>query len=452
MDQIPVVPRPLAPLAGLIGETRTRMLTAAAEGLNARLNGRTIWHVNSTASGGGVAELLHALLGYPPNFGTASPWLVIHGDDQFFEITKRLHNRIHGAATGPEFDADDEAHYRDVSQANAQRLIARVRPGDAVVLHDPQTAGMVPHLVAYGAVVIWRCHIGTPQPSKVADQAWEFLRPYIGPARAQVFSRAQYRPDFLPAGTTWVIQPSIDPFAAKNAHLDADEVEAILRSAGILDGRPGDRRAAVIADELPRLETPIVSQISRWDRLKDMRGVMRAFADHVAGGTGAYLVLAGPQTDGVADDPEGTEVYADCVAAWHELPAYARRRVMLAALPMADADINARMVNALQRHSTVVVQKSLAEGFGLTVAEAMWKSRPVVGGAVGGIVDQIGPGRGVLVDPTDLAAFGTAVRGLLDDPDNARTLGEAAHLYVRERFLPDVHLLRWIQLVSSLVR
>jgi trehalose synthase len=190
-------------------------------------------------------------------------------------------------------------------------------------------------------------------------------------------------------------------------------------------------------------------QISRWDRLKDMRGVMLAFADLVPDG---YLILAGPQTAGVSDDPEGAEVYAECAATWTRLPAPARRRVMLASLPMEDFERNARIVNALQRYAAVVTQKSLAEGFGLTVAEALWKSRPVVGSAVGGIVDQIAPGSGVLVDPHDPLAFGQAVRGLLENPDMATEMGQTAHRQVYENFLPDVHLMHWIELLASLVR
>src|SRR5262249_54294977 len=154
-----------------------------------------------------------------------------------------------------------------------------------------------------------------------------------------------------------------------------------------------------------------------------------------------YLILAGPQINGVGDDPEGAEVYNECLTAWRELPRDARRRVMLANLPMADVDENAVMVNALQRYATVVVQKSLAEGFGLTVAEAMFKRRPVVGSRVGGIADQIVDGTGFLVEPTDHAAFGAAVRWLLDDPVRAAAMGEAARRHVCHNYLADTQLL-----------
>jgi trehalose synthase len=294
-------------------------------------------------------------------------------------------------------------------------------------------------------IVVWRCHIGTPTPSPVAEAAWAFLRPYIMRAHALVFSRAQYRPDFVPTEKSWVIRPSIDPFAPKNVDLGPNAVTEILRGAGILGG---DGTARVVTDQRPDPATPMLLQVSRWDRLKDMRGVMLAFAEHVPDG---YLVLAGPYTDGVADDPEGAEVYAECVATWTGLSPFDRRRVMLASLPMDDIESNALMVNALQRHATVVCQKSLAEGFGLTVAEAMWKNRPVVGSAVGGIVDQIGPGSGILVEPTDTAAFGKAVRRLLHDPQTAARMGDAAHRHVHRSFLGDVHLLHWITLLDAIL-
>jgi trehalose synthase len=446
VERVRVAGRPIAQLQSVIGDARMRALANAAGELKDRLSGRTVWQVNSTASGGGVAELLRSLLSYLPDLGADSPWLVIKGDPRFFEITKRLHNRIHGHPAGGELDEQDAAHYEAVCQANAQEIDSHIRPGDVLVLHDPQTAGMIRHLAARDVTIVWRCHIGSPEPSAVAEAAWDFLRPHIMGANALVFTRPQYRPDFIPHGKTWVIRPSIDPFAAKNVELDRAAVEAILVEAGVFGG---DGSAQIVAEERPTPQTRAVVQISRWDRLKDMRGVMLAFADHVPDG---YLILAGPQTAGVSDDPEGAEVYAECAATWTRLPAPVRRRVMLASLPMEDFERNARIVNALQRYATVVTQKSLAEGFGLTVAEALWKSRPVVGSAVGGIVDQIAPGSGVLVDPHDPLAFGQAVRGLLENPDMATEMGQTAHRQVYENFLPDVHLMHWIELLASLVR
>jgi trehalose synthase len=211
------------------------------------------------------------------------------------------------------------------------------------------------------------------------------------------------------------------------------------------DGSPGriKRRVDVLqTGPPPPADVPLVVQISRWDRMKDMAGVMNGFVRHVDPSLGAHLLLCGPVVTGVADDPEAAEVLDECMGLWRELPHAARSRVHLACIPMSDSDENAAIVNAIQRHASVVVQKSLAEGFGLTVAEAMWKRRPVVASAVGGIVDQIEDGtHGLLVkDPADLEAFGAAVESLLQDVAGAAQLGENAHQRVVDEFLGDRHL------------
>jgi trehalose synthase len=280
-------------------------------------------------------------------------------------------------------------------------------------------------------------------------------------------SSAAFGPPGFPANRTRVIPPSIDPLAVKNAPLDDPEIGRILAYTGLLqgptddspvfhrrDGSPArlDRRADVVQlGPPPPANAPLVVQVSRWDRLKDMAGVLAGYSAHVDGARGAHLVLAGPVVTGVADDPEGAAVFEDCVAAWRKLPHAQRQHIHLACLPTADAEENAAVVNALQRRATVVVQKSLAEGFGLTVAEAMWKARPVVASAVGGIADQItDDGCGVLLeDPTDLAAFGRAVGQLLDHPELAAKIGQAARERAGE-FLPDRHLSRWAGLLTSL--
>jgi trehalose synthase len=193
----------------------------------------------------------------------------------------------------------------------------------------------------------------------------------------------------------------------------------------------------------------MITQVSRWDRLKDPLGVLRGFVEHVEGDD-VHLVLAGPEAKSVADDPEGAAALQEVQDAVAELDDEARKRVHLAPLPADDVEENAAIVNALQRRSQVVVQKSLAEGFGLTVAEAMWKARPVVASRVGGIQDQIEDGRsGVLVDdPRDLAAFGAAVRGLLDDESRAAELGRAARERVREEYLAPRHLEQYVTLIG----
>jgi trehalose synthase len=282
-----------------------------------------------------------------------------------------------------------------------------------------------------------------------------------------VFSRRAFVWEGLPEERIAVIQPSIDAFSPKNQDQTPEQSLAILSAAGIIrdhaarvtfmrsDGSPGrvDRRAAMIEESALSAEVPVVAQISRWDRLKDPLGVLNAFAQHVIPGSDAHLLLAGPATESVSDDPEGEATLAAVGAAWQRLPWHDRARVHLASLPMDDLEENAAIVNALQRHSTVVVQKSLAEGFGLTVAEAMWKARPVVASQIGGIQDQIVHGEsGILIaHPRDLEEFGSAVAALLADPKRATRIGQAAHVRVRDRFLGPYHLAHYFDLIRRLV-
>ncbi len=467
LTHVPVAPMPPERFRELLGERYQEV----AEGIRRAqdvFGGRAVWHVNSTAKGGGVAELLRSLLAYARGAGVDARWVVIEGDPDFFRITKRIHNHLHGApGDGGKLGEAEREAYEAALSANAEELANAVVPADVVFLHDPQTAGLVPAMRAAGARVVWRCHVGLDLPNELARGAWAFLRPYVEGAEAYVFSRQEFAWEGLDPERVWVVPPSIDAFSPKNQDLDGQAVGAILQAAGLLvtdgalaptyvrqDGTPGrvDRRAEV--DELRPLavDTKLVSQISRWDRLKDPSGVLRAFAEHLEDPE-VHLLLAGPSVSAVADDPEGAEVLAEVRAQLGELAEGVRERVHLAQLPMEDAEENAVIVNALQRRSDVVVQKSLAEGFGLTVAEAMWKARPVVASRTGGIRDQVVNGEsGVLVDdPTDLAAFADAVDGLLRDPIRAARLGEAARERIRERFLGTRHLIQYLNLLDNLV-
>jgi trehalose synthase len=435
---------------------------------NELLAGRTFWNVNSTGRGGGVAEMLRSLIGYARGAGVDARWVVIEGNPEFFAITKRLHNRLHGVQDAPLGEREREV-YEQCCAANAEALAERLRPEDVVLLHDPQTAGMIPPLLETGVPVIWRAHIGLDLPNESARSTWRFLMPYVGRASAWVFSRLDHVWEGLDPSRITVIPPSIDAFAPKNHQLSFASITAVLRAAGLaadhhhpfravferLDGSTGQvtRAARSIEEEPMRLDAPLVAQVSRWDRLKDPVGVLEAFAEHVHGPDEPHLVLAGPDVFAVADDPEGADVLEETAATWRELPGRVRRRIHLVLLPMDDADENAVVVNALQRRADVVVQKSLAEGFGLTVAEAMWKARPVVAADVGGIRDQIEDGvTGLLVEPRDLRAFGEAVRGLLDDPFRAERIGEAAQVRVRDRFLGPRHLGQYVDLLDGVLR
>jgi trehalose synthase len=455
----------------VLGPDRYEAFVRAAREGRELLRGRVVWNVNSTPSGGGVVELLRPLVAYARGAGADVRWVVIDGTPEFFAVTKRIHNRLHGAeGDGGALDETARSIYERVLAESIAAIAPRVREGDVVIVHDPQPAGMIAALRAAGAEVIWRCHVGLDHPNDLARQAWAFLLPYVEPAGAYVFSRESFAWEGLDRDRIVVIAPSIDAFAPKNVDLDAATVRAVLHAGAILrdgddgvepvtferpDGTPGriERQAELIEDRPLRPEDPVVLQVSRWDALKDPIGVIRGFAHHVPAETGAHLVYAAPSAAAVADDPEGMRMQQEATAARAALPDEPRGRIHLASLPMDDPDENAIMVNALQRHARVIVQKSLAEGFGLTVAEGMWKARPVVASRIGGIQDQIVHGEsGVLLDdPRDLAAYGAAVTGLLTDPARAEEMGARARERVRDRFLSVRSLVDYLALIRRLL-
>ena len=435
---------------------------------NQVLSGRVVWHINSTARGGGVAEMLHSLLAYGRGAGVDLRWLIISGDPEFFRLTKRIHNRLHDSEGdgGPLAGAEHRIYERGLVEA-ADQLLRLVRKGDIVYIHDPQPAGLIPHNQSADIRVVWRCHIGIDHADDFAREAWEFLRSYVEPADAYVFSRERFVWDGLDRTRVWLVPPSIDIFSPKNQDLEPETVRSILAVAGIgegnefmgalfhrMDGSQArvDRSADLDQDGPVPDGAPLVSQVSRWDRLKDPAGLLSAFAEHV-GVDGAHLLLAGPSVAGVADDPEGAEVLAEVRERRESLTPDLRARVHLVTLPMDDVEENAAMVNAIQRRSDVVVQKSIAEGFGLTVAEAMWKARPVVAGRVGGIQDQIVDGTsGVLVDdPADLESVGAAIAALLREPERAEAIGQAARQRVIDQFLGTRHLIQYMNLLEGLL-
>jgi trehalose synthase len=464
--------RSVEPFAELVARERLEALEATAAEIRAMLGTRVIWNVNSTASGGGVAEMLRSLLRYGRGLGMPIRWLVIEGPPEFFRITKRLHNALHDSpGDGSPLGGAEQEVYERVLHENAVALDAYVREGDVVVCHDPQTAGLIPHLVARGARAVWRCHIGHEKPGGELERGWGFLRKYVERVPLAVFSRAAYAPPWIPHAQTAVTPPTIDPFSAKNVAMDDATVRAILGEVGIVDCPEGavpnfvrddgstsrvDHQAEVTRlGRPPSCSTPLVVQVSRWDHMKDPLGVMEGFARHVASAMPGHseLVVAGPQMKSVADDPEGPQVFREVETAWRALPEALRRTIHLVQLPMADAEENAAMVNALQRHAAVVVQKSLREGFGLTVTEAMWKGRPVVASEVGGIQDQIEDGvDGLLLrDPRDLRAFGALIERPLRDPAFAQQVGNAAQARVRRCSLSIASLEAWGGLLRGLL-
>jgi trehalose synthase len=461
--EVPIHPLPPERFRSLLGEAWPET-EAAIERAQRLLGDRTVWHINSTDRGGGVVELLSSLLAYAAGAGVSVRWLVVTGPPEFFEVTKRLHNRLHGTpGDGGPLDAEARRLYEETLERNAAEIGSLMGEDDMVICHDPQTAGLVPSLGEHACGVLWRCHIGLDEPNDLAREAWRFLRPWVERADGFIFSRRQFAWEGLDQDRILISEPVIDAFSPKNQELEPDRVTAILHQAQLLDGGSGadpvfertDGSTARVAhfaelDEDVRLrpDTRIVCQVSRWDRLKDPLGVIEGLAPTLAAHD-AQLVLAGPGPGTVADDPESATVLAEVRAARASLEPPQRERVHLASLPMMDLEENAAIVNALQRHSDVVVQKSLAEGFGLTVAEAMWKRRPVVASRVGGIQEQIVDGEsGILVEPRNLEAFADAVGGLLDDRQRAGAMGEAASLRVRDHFLATASLLRYLGFIE----
>ena len=473
MREVEIDAIPLDRLAALLEPERVARLTSYIERAQELLHGRTVWSVNATATGGGVAEMLQALLAYSRGAGVDARWLVLDGTPEFFAITKRLHNVLHGSPGdgGPVGEAE-RAAYEEVLAKNLKHLLRFVRPDDVVLLHDPQTAGLVPGVQATGARVVWRSHIGRDSSNDLTDLGWAFLRPYVEQADAVIFTRGAYAPAWVDQNKVWIIPPSLDPFTAKNTDIPRGDVEAVLRHAGLTltterhgrflftrrDGSTGLVRphaGLIEGGHLVPARARIVLQVSRWDRLKDMGGVLTGFADHLGKlPDDVHLMLVGPDTSGVSDDPEGAAVFEECKELRSALPEEARERVHLCSLPMDDVDENAYLVNALQRHATVVVQKSLIEGFGLTVTEPMWKAKPVIASRIGGIQDQIVDGESGLLldDATDLEAFGAALDRVLGDEAEAAKLGENARERVRNLYLGDRHLMQYVDLFEQLYR
>jgi trehalose synthase len=464
LSQVPIAPASPERFRDLLGDDYSQIVEALAAARRA-LAGRVIWHVNSTARGGGVAEMLRSQLAYTRGAGVDVRWVTIEADGGFFRITKRIHNQLHGAdGDGGSLGEAERVAYERALAASAEELIALLGRRDIVYIHDPQTAGLTRALRSVAGHVIWRCHVGLDNPNELARGAWGFLLPYVQDADAYVFSRRAFAWEGLDERKLWIIAPSIDAFSPKNQEMRPGAGQAILARTGLCKGGGSaavflrqngtqgrvERRAELDQEGPVPEAAQLVAQVSRWDHLKDPAGVLRCFARHCRHSR-AHLVLAGPSVAKVADDPEGAQVLAEVQAQRAALPAGPKARVHVASLPMDDVEENAAIVNAIQRRADVVVQKSLAEGFGLTVAEAMWKARPVVASRIGGIQDQIVDREsGMLIDPYDLDATAAAIDGLLDDPARARAVGTAAHERVRASFLETRYLIQDMELLGTM--
>jgi trehalose synthase len=373
--------------------------------LSEKLRGKVVQHINSTSVGGGVAEILNRMVPLLNDLGVDAHWDLIKGGEQFFGVTKKFHNAIHGQPE--EITKRDFEVFRETSEQNMRDLPIY---GDIVFVHDPQPVALVER--KSGNKWIWRCHIDISNPDR---KVWKFLRPYVERYDSAVFSAPSFA-QRLPI-RQFLIAPSIDPLSDKNRELPEETIDAALRKYGI----PRDK--------------PIVTQISRFDRLKDPVGVMEAYAQ-VKRYFDCRLVLAGGTA---SDDPEGMQVLEEVRGKAREDP-----DIHIVSMPQNDIDIN-----AIQRASTVIVQKSIKEGFGLTVSEALWKAKPVVASNVGGIPLQIvHKYSGLLCHSVEGAAF--AIKQLLGSPEFARKLGENGREHVRNNFLLTRHLRDYMLVFLSL--
>lgn len=395
----------LSEYESIVGRSVTEELCEIAR----RLAGRRVVMVNSTRQGGGVAEILNRMVPLLNELGLATRWEVIEGSGAFYAVTKKMHNALHGKAetfTPAMFEL-----FAEVGRRNAERIALAE---EFVVIHDPQPILLVERRSRLPeSKWVWRCHVDVSQPQ---PKVWQWLEPFIRQFDAAVYSTAAFAQRM--AMRQVLIAPSIDPLSDKNRELPAEEIDAVLRRL-----------------EIPR-DLPIVTQVSRFDYLKDPLGVIEAFR-LVRRSVPCRLVLAGGPA---SDDPEGAEVLQRV-----QEQAQGDAGIHVLMLP-PDSDVE---INALQRASAVVVQKSLREGFGLTVAEALWKSRPVVASAVGGIPLQVKHRySGLLVHSIEGAAH--AIRRLLTNKALADQLGANGREHVRQNFLLTRHLLEYLLVFLSL--
>jgi len=460
-------------------------LRAVAKAALEPLAGRTLWMVNSAERGGGVAEMLPKQVSLLTQLGIRTRWMVIGCDDpRFFELTKRLHNLIHSTGD-PQLGPGERALYESVSRALAEQFQRWLEPEDIVIVHDPQPAGMAAMLKrALRNLVIWRCHIGLELETAATDSAWSFLEPYLRNVDHFVFSSTAYIPRYLSKNVS-IIRPAIDPLTHKNRELHPVKLAGVLSNAGLMHpdqpvltpsfGKPvtrlmSDGRFAPIgaAWQPGLMFRPTVSQVSRWDRLKGWHGLLAGFVRLKRNlRAGAYelnerkrrrleivrLLLAGPEPDSVQDDPEATEVLEELIAQYQALSDAEQRDIAILSLPMRSVKENALIVNALQRCSSVMVQNSLQEGFGLVVTEAMWKRTPVLGSTAYGIRQQIRHGiDGVLIaDPKSAEAVEAGILRVLEDPHERARWARSAQRRVYDESLIFRQLLQWLELLVELV-
>ncbi len=395
--------------AGVVGEDIIGHLRQLAE----PLRGMRVVHVNSTREGGGVSEILHRLIPLKKELGLDAVWEVVTGDADFYQCTKKMHNALQGDREN--ISEALYAHYEQTNAQNHERLASILSEADLVVIHDPQPAALLQYCVNRKGKWIWRCHVDASRPHR---PVWRYLQKHVNGYDAAVYSLPAFaQPMDKPL---YIIPPSIDPLSEKNIPLSDEEID---RVRGVYDIDP---------------ERPVICQVSRFDRFKDPVGVIRAYRLAKGFGPSLQLILAG---GGAADDPEGEVVFREVQEAAADDP-----DIHLLLLP-PDAH---RTINALQRIADIVLQKSLKEGFGLTVTEALWKGKPVIGGNVGGIrIQVVNHTTGFLVSSPEGAAL--RIRYLLTHDKRRAAMGKNAKDFVTENYLLTRHLREYLAMMVAVV-
>ena len=460
-----------------------RELRSEAALLVSQLRDRRVVMVNSTATGGGVAEMMPRITTLLRELGVDTEWMVMGTEEpEFFRLTKRLHNMIHGAGE-PGLSAADREVYEAVNRQCAAELKQKLRPDDILVIHDPQPMAMGPILKKeLGVKTIWRCHIGHDEETATTADVWEFLARYAESYDASVFSAPEYIPSPL-AGRARIIHPALDPCSHKNRDLNAHQLTGVLCNGGMMTAHHpvltaefsepasrlnpnGEFVAHDGAESVGMLYRPIVTQVSRWDRLKGFEPLIQGFVEmkrrlqQPGAETDPYkrrrlelvrLCLAGPDPASISDDPEGREVLFELIHAYKALDPAIQEDIAVLSMPMGSRKENALMINALQRCSTVVVQNSLREGFGLTATEAMWKGISVLGTRACGLRQQIRTGiDGVLVrDPEDPQEIATRLQDLLSNVDKRDAMRRSAQIRVKNEFLVFTQIRDWLRCIAD---
>jgi trehalose synthase len=458
--------------------------------LNARstvkkLRGRTVWMINSTANGGGVAEMLPKMVSILRQLKVNAEWLVFSPKNkEFFQLTKKIHNLIHDFGT-PGFNNDETELYKATSNAAADQLERMIPPRDIIVVHDPQPLGAGAEFIRRSGIKsIWRCHIGLDKKTPNTVSAWKFLKSYTNNYDHAVFSAPEYLPSVF-KGKSSIISPAIDPLSHKNHDISSPELISILYKGGIIKNghhlhlNPVWKRKALrlsangefiginAADGFELLYRPTVTQISRWDRLKGWEYLIEGFvllkrkyrkksnkkSLRNLRILASQLVLAGPEPSAVQDDPEGKGVLEDLCYYYKKLPVEDQNDISILTLPMGSRSQNHLMVNALQRCSSLVVQNSIQEGFGLTATEAMWKQVPVLGTTACGLRQQIRDGKDgrLTTNPIDPEEIAENLERIFANPKVLEKWGKSAQKRVYKKFLILNQIEKWLNCMGQII-